>query len=140
MNWVDYLKWGLAAIAGALSWFFGGFDVIVTVLVAFIVIDYATGVIAGAITGQLSSAVGFKGILKKVCILLMVGVGVLLDRYIGQPVCRTMVCTFYIVNEALSILENLGRAGVAYPAKLKDIILLLNKKQGPGKPGTDEEE
>jgi toxin secretion/phage lysis holin len=132
MNWVDGTKGALAVIAGVFGWIFGGWDMLIVVLLCLIVVDYVTGVIAAGINHQLSSSVGFRGILKKLCILLAVALGVLLDRYLGQPVCRTMVCTFYILNESLSVLENLGRAGVAYPAKLRDVILILNKKNDTG--------
>lgn len=136
MNWVDAFKGALAVMAGVFGWIFGGWDMLIVVLLCLIVVDYATGVIAAGINHQLSSSVGFKGILKKLCIILAVALGVLLDRFLGQPVCRTMVCTFYILNESLSILENLGRAGVAYPERLKELILVLNKKNEPPNAGT----
>jgi toxin secretion/phage lysis holin len=122
------IKTVAALVGGALSFFLGGWDVLIQVLIAFVVIDFVTGVIAGGIAGQLSSSIGFKGIGKKMLILILVGVSAYLDRLVGQPVFRSMVCMFYIVNESLSILENLGRAGVAYPAKLKSAIEMLNKK------------
>jgi toxin secretion/phage lysis holin len=98
------------------------------VLIFFIVIDYISGVISAAIAGQLSSAVGFKGILKKVLIFIVVAMAVMVDRLIGQPIIRTIVIMFYIANEGLSILENLGECGVPYPAKLKAIIASLNNE------------
>lgn len=145
MKWVDWVKAALAAIGGALSWLFGGWDMLIIALVCFVVADYVTGIIAGAINKQLSSAIGFRGILKKVLIFIVIAVAVMLDRLIteligaGQAVCRTVVCTFYIVNEFLSILENLGRAGVPYPAKLKEVILILNKKEAAMPPLNDGE-
>jgi toxin secretion/phage lysis holin len=104
------------------------------------VIDYITGVIAAAINKQLSSKVGASGILKKVLIMFIIVVAALIDYVIKTyvdaqlAVCLAATCFFYAGNELLSILENLGRAGVPYPDKLKDIILLLNKKAEAGLP------
>ncbi len=127
MNWLDLVKLVVAAVGGFLSWMFGGWDMSVLVLVVFVCADYLTGIIAAGINRELSSAVGFRGIAKKLLIFVMVAIGAMLDRYLGQDFVRDAACTFYIANEGLSILENVGRAGVQYPAKLKAVIAALNK-------------
>lgn len=124
-----------ALIGGWVGWFFGGLDGLMYALIVFILMDYVTGVIAAAIKRELSSEVGAKGIAKKVGELILVGVGNVLDRQILQhgAAMRTLVIFFYVANEGLSILENLGRIGVPYPKQLKDFLKKLkednNKKK-----------
>lgn len=109
-----------------LSWLFGSWDIAIQVLVAFMIIDYVTGVIVAYINGDIDSKVGFKGILKKVLILIALIVGVLLDRLIGvEWTFRTVVCYFFIGNEGWSILENIGKTGLPIPDKLKDKLAQL---------------
>ena len=120
----------LAAIAGGLAWLFGGLDDLFIVLLIMVAIDYITGVIAAAINGSLSSDVGFKGLLKKGCILLVLIIAVQLDKLVsgGVMLFRTLVCLFYIANEGLSIIENLGKVGLPLPEKLKDALKALRDK------------
>jgi len=125
------------AIAGTgtfLTWLFGIWDTALAILVLFIILDYATGVIKGYIKKELSSDVGFKGIARKAIILVVLIVAVALDRLLntGTWVFRTLVCYFYIANEGLSILENCGSLGLPLPAKIKDALEQLkdgNKKE-----------
>ncbi|NLZ53119.1 MAG: phage holin family protein, partial [Thermoanaerobacteraceae bacterium] len=102
------------------------------ILVAFIIIDYLTGLIVAFINKEVDSKIGFKGILKKTLILFALIVAVLLDRLINQGtwVSRTVVCYFFIANEGLSILENIGRAGVPLPKRLTDILRQLKDSKG----------
>lgn len=119
-----------SALGGWLGWFLGGCDGLMYVLVAFVVIDYITGVMCAVADKRLSSAVGFRGIFKKVLIFLMVGIGHLLDVYVnGQAsVLRTAVIFFYISNEGISLLENAGRLGLPIPSALKKVLAQLHKR------------
>ncbi len=120
----------LAALGGVIGGFLGGFDGFLYALVAFVIIDYATGVMCGITEKRLSSEIGFKGIFKKVLIFVMVAVGNLVDRNLigdGQ-VLRTAVIFFYAANEGISIIENAGRLGLDIPKPLRDILLQLKKK------------
>lgn len=136
MNIGTWIKAILAVLGGLISWLFGGLAMFVLVVCILMVIDYITGVIAGSISKELNSKTGAKGILKKALILIVIVSAGLLDyllkTYVDPQfaVCLGIVCFFYAANELLSILENLGRAGVPYPEKLKEIILVLNKKGG----------
>lgn len=131
----------LAFIGSWLAEVLGGWDMMLKVLVAFMVIDYATGVIVAARfkksnkseTGSLSSAAGFDGLLKKCAILTMVLVACLLDEVTGMTFIRTAVCLFYIANEALSILENTSLMGVPYPSFIKDMLDAMKKTADSGK-------
>lgn len=120
----------LAAAGGAVAGAFGGWDKLLTVLMAMMAVDYASGVLVGVLGrsekteyGGLCSKVGAKGLAKKGLMLLVVLVAALLDRAMGQgAVCRDAACWFYIANEGLSLLENLGLAGVPFPEGIKRIL------------------
>ena len=118
------------ALGGFLGWFLGGADGFLYALIAFVVIDYITGVMCAISDKSLSSEVGFRGICRKVLIFILVGVGNLLDVYIlGEAgVLRTAVIFFYLSNEGVSLLENAAHLGLPVPAKLKDILAQLHKK------------
>lgn len=108
------------------TWLFGDWDIAIQVLVAFMVIDYITGLIVAYINGEIDSRVGFKGILKKVLILIALTVSVLLDRLLGiEWTFRTVVSYFFIGNEGWSILENIGKTGLPIPNKLRDKLAQL---------------
>ena len=119
----------IAAIATGAVYLFGGFDVALNCLLIAIVLDYLTGIIKAYIKKELSSEVGLKGILKKVGVLIVVMLGVLVDRVTGNTgAVRTLVIYYFVANEGLSIIENLGAAGVPIPAKLKKALKALKKE------------
>ena len=113
-----------------LGWFLGGSDGLLFALIAFVVIDYITGVMCAISDKKLSSAVGFKGICKKVLIFALVVLGHILDtRVIGAgSVLRTAVIFFYLSNEGISLLENAAHLGLPVPKKLKDVLEQLHKR------------
>lgn len=120
----------IAGIGGVCTYFFGGWDTCLIVLVAFMALDYITGVIGGLVQKNLNSHIGFIGILRKTTILIVLIVAVLLDRLLngGTWVFRTLVCYFYISNEAISLLENAAKIGIKIPEKLvKSLEQLKNK-------------
>lgn len=118
------------AVGGWLGWFLGGSDGLLYALIAFVVIDYITGVMCAISDKKLSSAVGFKGICRKVLIFALVGGGHILDtRVIGAgSVLRTAVIFFYLSNEGISLLENAAHLGLPVPKKLKDVLEQLHKR------------
>lgn len=118
------------AIGGWLGWFLGGCDDLLYTLLAFVVIDYITGVMCAVIDKKLSSEVGFKGIFKKVLIFLLVGIANILDvQVIGTGcVLRTAIIFFYISNEGVSLLENAGHLGLPIPQKMRDILEQLHDR------------
>ena len=120
------------AFGGFLGWFLGGFDGFLYALIAFTVIDYITGVMCAITDKKLSSAVGFKGICRKVLIFTLVGIGNIVDVYVlGQGgVLRTAVIFFYLSNEGVSIMENTAHLGLPIPEKLKDILEQLHERGG----------
>ena len=119
-----------AAVGGWLGWFLGGCDGLLYALLAFVVIDYITGVMCAVVDKKLSSAVGFKGICRKVLIFLLVGIANVLDvQVIGNgSVLRTAVIFFYIANEGLSLTENAAHLGLPIPEKLKEVLEQLHDR------------
>lgn len=124
-----------AAVGGWLGYFLGGYDGLLYALVVFMVVDYITGVMCAVSDKKLSSAVGFKGICRKVLILMLVGIANLLDvQVIGTgAVLRTAVIFFYLSNEGVSLLENAAHLGLPIPEKLKEILAQLHDRaEGDG--------
>lgn len=119
-----------AAIGGWLGWFLGGCDGLLIALLAFVAVDYVTGVMCAVVDKKLSSSVGFKGIFKKILIFALVGVGHILDTMvigIGS-VLRTAIIFFYLSNEGISLIENAGHLGLPIPAKLKTVLEQLHDR------------
>lgn len=121
-----------AAIGGWLGYFLGGCDGLLYALIAFVVIDYITGVMCAVADKKLSSTVGFKGICRKMLIFLLVGIANILDvQVIGSgSVLRTAVIFFYISNEGVSLVENVAHLGLPVPDKLKDVLEQLHDRDG----------
>ena len=136
-NWIKGI---LAAIGGIVSYLWGPWDALIMVLIAFVVTDYITGFLGAAARGALSSAVGFKGLAKKVMIFALVAVGSLLDKVIpaANSAIRAAVCIFYIANEGLSILENAGALGLPLPQVLKKWLVKLKEAGDDEKEGLSE--
>ena len=132
---------GLAVFGSFAANALGGWDASLQVLIALMVADYITGVLVAAVwhnsskssSGALNSVAGFKGVLKKGMILVLVWLGVLLDHATGANYIRTAVVLFFIGNEGLSLLENLGLMGVPYPTFLKKALEALHDQGDQGK-------
>lgn len=109
--------------------FFGTPDNLLYAFIAVVVLDYITGVCAAVHTRTLSSKVGAKGISKKVTVFAVISLSHVVDKYflhLGDTI-RTLTTTFYIANECISILENVGNAGLPVPSKLQQAIKSLTE-------------
>lgn len=118
-------------VAGAvLTYMFGSLDTLLIVLVACMILDYISGMLASWITKEWNSEKGYKGLLKKVFVLLIVMLCVLLDRALANDswLFRNMVLMFFIANESLSILENSANCGLPIPQKLIDVLEQVKKE------------
>lgn len=126
-NMIQFL---FAGIGGWLGYFLGGCDGLLIALLLFVITDYITGVMCAIADKKLSSAVGFKGICRKVIIFLLVGIANILDmQVIGTgSVLRTAVIFFYISNEGVSLLENAGHLGLPIPVKIKSVLEQLHDR------------
>lgn len=114
-----------AILCGLAGFLWGEMDGLMVALIAFICIDYITGLIVGAVQHKLNSQVGFIGLIRKALILIVVSVAHIIDTQIlggESSVFRSAACGLYLANEGLSILENCGKLGVPYPRKLRDIL------------------
>ena len=126
------IQMAFTALGGFLGWFLGGVDGFLYALIAFVAIDYITGVMCAINDHTLSSAVGFRGICRKVLIFCMVGIGNILDvNILGEGhVLRTAVIFFYLSNEGVSMLENCAHIGLPIPDKLRDVLAQLHERDG----------
>lgn len=120
----------MTALGGLIGYLWGGWNALLGILLAFVIIDYITGFIAAGAEGKLSSEVGFKGIAKKILIFVLVAVAYLLDEALGgnNDIFRDAVIFFYLANELLSIIENAGMAGLPIPEVLKNAVEILKGK------------
>ena len=120
----------LAWICTIISFLFGDMEGMLIALIALIILDYISGVIAAAVEKRLSSEVGAKGIAKKIFMLLIVALANIVDiNVIGDGhVLKTVTVVFYICNECISLIENAGRIGVPVPKKLLDVLEQLRDK------------
>ena len=125
------IQFAFAAIGGWLGWFLGGCDGLLIALILFAVTDYITGFMCAVADKKLSSAVGFKGICRKVLIFIMVGIANALDIYVlnHAGVLRTAIIFFYISNEGLSLVENSVHLGLPVPDKLKEVLEQLHDRE-----------
>lgn len=119
-----------AGIGGWLGWFLGSYDGLLYALLVFVIVDYITGVMCAIADHSLSSEVGFKGICRKVLIFVLVGIANILDvQVVGTgSVLRTAIIFFYISNEGVSLLENVGHLGLPIPEKLKSVLEQLHDR------------
>ena len=125
------IQMGLTALGGWLGYFLGGMDGMLIALIVFMTLDYVTGVMCAVVDKKLSSEVGFKGIAKKVLILMLVGVANVIDLYVIRDgaAIRGAVIAFYLSNEGVSLLENAGHLGLPIPDKLKAVLVQLHGRE-----------
>lgn len=121
-----------AILCGIAGFLWGDLDGLMVALIAFICMDYITGLIVGIAMHKLNSHTGFTGLIKKALILIIVAVAHIIDTQIlggDSSVFRSAACGLYIANEGLSILENCGKLGVPYPKKLREVLEQLRDKK-----------
>ncbi len=127
---INNCKIAAAALGGILGWFLGGFDSLIYALIAFVAMDYVTGVLVAIHNKKVSSEIGFKGICRKILIFVLVSMGNIIDQYIlgSGSALRTLLIMFYLSNEGISIIENTVKMGLPFPRKLKDVIEKLKEQ------------
>lgn len=126
----------LAGVGSILAEAFGGWDSFLKALVMFMAVDYITGMTVALVfhksqktkSGGASSQVGYKGIVKKVCMLLLVALAVRVDEISGTHYIRNATIFFFLGNEGLSIIENLALMGIKYPEFLKKALEAIGKE------------
>ena len=128
----------IGAVGGFIASIFGGWDAALTTLIVFMAIDYATGLIVAGVfhkspktkSGALESKAGWKGLCRKGTTILIVLIACRLDLIMGTSFVRDAVIIAYIVNEAISIVENAGLMGIPIPSVITRAIDVLKKKEG----------
>ena len=135
-RFLNWLKAALAALGGIAAYLWGPWDALLIALVACVVLDYVTGVIKAAVLKELDSAVGFRGILKKLFIFALVALATIIDRAVpaANQAIRAAVVFFYIANEGLSILENAGEMGLPLPVALKTALAKMKQEADDNDP------
>lgn len=135
---VESINWGTMAggAVGLVIGVFGGWNKLLTLFVFAMVIDYIVGLISAGLghstksaNGGIDSRIGFRGILKKCLMFIMVGVGAMVDRLVGTNAVREATTMFFIVNELISITENIGHCGIKLPPALVKMLDQLQDKE-----------
>lgn len=125
-SWISAI---LSVITTTFLWLIGGIDVAFLCLIVAISLDYISGIIKAYSTKSLSSRIGFRGLLKKIGVLVLVMLAVVIDRItINNGGIRTLVIYYFVANDGLSVLENLAQAGLPIPKKLKDALKVIKKE------------
>ena len=122
-----YIKSISAFLGGMVTYWLGGFDTLLCLLCAMTVMDYISGVATAAFFGQLSSRVGFMGILKKVCMFMVVACANVLSGYTNMPI-REMTIFFYVANEGLSFVENIGKV-ILLPDWIANLLQSMKEEE-----------
>lgn len=124
-NWISMV---FGSVGGMVVYWLGGGDVLLKTILFLAIVDYITGIIKGIYMKELSSEIGFKGLLKKIVMFIVIAVAFSIQELLGGKVpIREVVIMFYIANEALSLLEN-AAVFIPIPEKLKEILLQLREK------------
>ena len=134
------VQMAITVVGGWLGYFLGGIDGLLTALIVFMAIDYVTGLMCAVADKKLSSSIGFKGICKKVLIILLVGVAHIVDLHVvgtGNALRGAVVC-FYLSNEGVSLLENAAHLGLPIPEKLKTVLQQLHNRDEHTEDNTDD--
>ena len=119
----------ISVILTTFVYLMGGLDIALYSLIIVIVIDYLTGIGSAIYNNELSSKIGFKGIIKKFCYLLIVALSVVIDNLLGQSgLIRSLVIYFFVANDGLSIIENMAKMNIKLPQKLIDALEQIKKK------------
>lgn len=118
-----------SVLSTSIIYLLGGFDIALQSLIIVMIIDYVTGISSAIYNKELSSKIGFKGIIKKFCYLLIIALSVVIDNLTGQSgVIRTLVIYFFVANDGISIIENMAELDIKLPKKLIDALEQIKKK------------
>ena len=124
---IKVIKIIFSGVGGFMSYIFGGFDSLLITLLSLMVLDYVSGITKAIYNKKLNSHIGFRGLLKKVMMLLVIILVSVLQKSVAESIpLRDVVLMFYVANEGLSIIENLG-AVIPIPEKVKEFFEQLKK-------------
>ncbi|GGI97135.1 hypothetical protein GCM10008022_02220 [Paenibacillus hunanensis] len=130
--WPQIIKIVSTAFGGAAGYLFGGWDVLINLLLLLVVVDWLSGWAAAWMRGELKSRVGFKGIIRKVTIFVVVAIAHFIDQALGSlRYFQDAVVFFYLANELLSVIENMGKMGLPMPDILRNAVQIFESKKTP---------
>lgn len=130
--WPQIIKIVSTAFGGAAGYLFGGWDVLINLLLLLVVVDWLSGWAAAWMRGELKSRVGFKGIIRKVTIFVVVAIAHFIDQALGSlRYFQDAVVFFYLANELLSVIENMGKMGLPMPDILRNAVQIFESKKAP---------
>ena len=135
MRWDNVIKSISAALGAVGGFLFGQLNGLFYAVIAMMAIDYVTGVLLAAVNGRLSSRTGFRGIVRKLFMIMLIAVGHIIDaQVIGTGAAlMSAVELFFVANEGISVLENAAALGLPIPQKLRDVLeQLRDKDKGDG--------
>ena len=118
---------GASALLGLVSSYYNGLDVVAQVLMILVILDFTWGLLCATVSKSVTSKVAYKGLLKKMSYLVMIYLGVALDRVLGQSIFANVITIYLVVIEIISILEHMDKLDVQYPAFIRT---LLDKLKG----------
>ena len=138
----ESINLGVGALGGVIGWLFGSPNSFFYALIVFMFVDYFSGVIAAGVKKQVSSDIGYTGIMKKLCIFMIVAVANVVDASIinAGGAIRNAAIFFYLSNEGISILENVVAIGLPVPEKLKVILKQIGSEDNGDKEKSDNTE
>lgn len=126
------LSMAIGAVGGVIVYWLGGWDILLKTILFLAVVDYVTGILKAVHQNQLSSEIGFKGLLKKITMFIVIAVSFSMQKLLNDTVpIREVVIMFYIANEGISLLENAAVLGPV-PEKLKNVLLQLRENDSEG--------
>ena len=130
MKWDKILDCTAAAVGAVVGFLYGEVTGLFWAMIAFMAVDYITGVLVAVINKNLSSEIGFKGLVKKLLILVFVAMGHIMDTYVigSGSALMSAVMLFFLANEGVSIIENAVGLGMPVPKKLRDVLEQLKQE------------
>lgn len=133
MTGIEKMFNGVSIVVGIAGGFLckwlGGWDVFLKALVALVILDYVTGILKGIYTKTLSSSIGFKGLIRKIVIFIVIATSVIVQMVVGDAIpLREVTIIFFLCNEGISLLEN-ASTFVPIPDKLKETLIQLREKK-----------
>ncbi|MGQ9028113.1 phage holin family protein [Bacillus licheniformis] len=131
---MEFYKGLVAAAGGIIGFLFGGWSILLTILSVLVIVDYASGLVAAAVNGEVKSRVGMLGITRKVFIFVMVLVAHMIDLLLIESgieigfLVMTVTIVFYCINELISIGENAEKMGVPVSDPITKAIEILKQQ------------
>lgn len=128
-KYFNEISLGFGLIGGFICKFLGGWDMLLKAIVVLVVLDYVTGLLKAIYNKSLSSEKGFKGLIRKIVIFIVIATAYVIQGIVGDSIpLREITILFFIANEGISLLENASEF-VPIPEKLKNTLIQLRESE-----------